>query len=154
MRLVAVVVLVLGLGSIDAGLNLIGSPYSLSNLARSFGRPAQAQNVAPASAPTLTPGLAASPAAGEAQDTLTLNVVNSGYEPAVLQARANRPLQLKLVTNKTYSCARAFVIPTLNIQKILPETGAVLIDIPPQRAGSVLYFTCSMGMYSGRIKFS
>ena len=43
MRFVAAVVLVLGLVSIDSGLTLAGSPYSFSNLIRSFSPPAQAQ---------------------------------------------------------------------------------------------------------------
>lgn len=198
MRFVAVVVLVLGLVSIDSGLTLAGSPYSFSNLIRSFSPPAQAQTaeqpaptktavtptLAPTNAPILaatatgafvvqtgatpqptasvsTPGSAVQSTAAPstaaqstaAQNILTINVVSAGYQPNTLQAQAGRPLQLKLVTNKTYSCARAFVIPALNIQKILPETGTVLIDIPPQRAGSVLYFSCSMGMYGGQIKF-
>lgn len=158
MRFVAVVVLVLGIVSIDAGLNLMGSPYSVSNLMRSDrreSRPAQAQDPTPPFTPITAPGVSPPQMTAAApQATLTINVINSGYQPAWLQAKANQPLQLKLVTNKTYSCARAFVIPALNIEKILPPTGAALIDIPPQPDGSVLYFSCSMGMYGGQIEFN
>ncbi|MBN1887511.1 MAG: sulfite exporter TauE/SafE family protein [Thermoflexales bacterium] len=155
MRLVAVVVLVLGIVSIDTSLNLMGSPYSSSNLIRSFSRPVQARDLPQQFTPITPPGVSTPPAtAAVPQATLTIHVVNSGYEPATLQAKANQALRLKLVTNKTYSCTRAFVIPALNINRILPATGTESVDIPPQRAGSVLYFSCSMGMYGGQIEFN
>jgi hypothetical protein len=67
--------------------------------------------------------------------------------------RRNQPLKLALVTKNTYSCSRAFIIPDLNFQKLLPATGTEVIDLPPQPAGAVLYYTCSMGMYTGQIEF-
>ncbi len=155
MRLVAAVVLVLGLAAIDAGLNLAGSPFSSANLIRSFKRPTQAQDVAPQFTPLTAPGVSMPTATvSTPQNILTINVVDWGYEPSILKATANQPLRLKLVTNQTYSCSRAFVIPALNIARILPPTGAEVIDIPPQPAGSILYFSCSMGMYSGQIEFN
>jgi uncharacterized protein len=80
-------------------------------------------------------------------------VSSNGYAPATSRAKPNQPLKLALVTNKTYSCARAFVIQSLKIEKMLPETGTVMVDIPPQRPGSKLFYSCSMGMYSGVIVF-
>jgi plastocyanin domain-containing protein len=60
---------------------------------------------------------------------------------------------LNLVTNKTYSCSRDFVIPDLNYYQLLPDTGTVQVEIPPQPAGTRMKFTCSMGMYTGTIVF-
>ena len=40
----------------------------------------------------------------------------------------------------------------MGIQKILPETGETLIDLPAQEAGT-LRFSCGMGMYRGQIEF-
>jgi sulfite exporter TauE/SafE len=149
MRFVAVVVLVLGFVSIESGLNLVGSPYSFSNLARAFTEPAQA------AAPLAdSSSAAADTTATDSPNTLTLRVENSGYSPAVLQAPANLPLKLKLVTKNTFSCSRALVIPSLNLQKILPATGTESIDIPPQPRGTVMYYSCSMGMYAGQIVFN
>jgi plastocyanin domain-containing protein len=88
-----------------------------------------------------------------ADGTLTLNVENGGYFPAVLKAPANANLVLNLVTNQTYSCARDFVIPKLNYYALLPDTGVMQVNIPPQKSGSVIYFTCSMGMFTGQIIF-
>ena len=180
MRFVAVVVLLLGVMAIDTGLNLMGSPYSFSRLARTFARPAQAQaipvvgSVVPDAASSTEVPPAASPLSGiyaatipaqlgvatytpvppdVAASTLTLNVTNRGYQPSVMVAPANKALKLALVTKNTFSCSRAFVIPDMNFETILPASGTKVIDIPPQPAGAVLYYTCSMGMYTGQIEF-
>jgi len=139
MRFVAVVVLILGLVTIENGLNLMGSPLSLQNMTR---------NLFPASSVS-TAGTDSISADG----VITLNVQNSGYFPATLKAPANTDLTLNLITDKTYSCARDFVIPKLNFYQLLPDTGTVQVNIPAQKAGSTLFFTCSMGMYTGQIVF-
>jgi uncharacterized protein len=184
MRVVAVLMLVLGLVSVEAGLNLMGSPYSVANLTRDYGRSESAALVqeAPAGGSGLSGphdtrvsapagsgsgsaeqlGSAFGAAGGAANsglpDTAGTNalriMVNArGYSPNLLHARPGQPLQLTMVTKDTYSCARSFVIPSLQVEKILPPTGSVLIDVPPQQAGSKLFFSCSMGMYSGVIVF-
>ncbi|HMZ08190.1 MAG TPA: sulfite exporter TauE/SafE family protein, partial [Anaerolineales bacterium] len=142
MRFVAVVVLILGLVTLDGGLNLMGSPLSLQNLTRGWFAPQTESNaVAESSQPAV------------ASDEIILNVENNGYFPAVLKAPAGKTLTLNLITNKTYSCARDFVIPDLNVYQLLPESGTVQISIPAQELGSKLFFTCSMGMYTGQIVF-
>ncbi|MDL1911311.1 hypothetical protein FBQ81_11600 [Chloroflexi bacterium CFX6] len=140
MRFVAAVVLILGFMTLDSGLNLIGSPYSLQNLTRNLF-PSESLASAQASSPQL------------ANDGLVLNVQNSGYFPTLLKAPAGKDLTLNLVTDETYSCARDFVIPKLNYYELLPATGTVQVNIPAQEAGSTLFFTCSMGMYTGQIIF-
>lgn len=136
MRFVAIIVLILGLVTIDSGLNLLGSPLSLSYIMNNSEGNNQTGLTIPASS------------------TLTLNVGNSGYSPQRLKALANQPVHLNLVTQSTYSCARDFVIPSLNIQILLPDTGTVPVEIPAQKPGTIIRFTCSMGMYTGQIEFS
>jgi len=70
-----------------------------------------------------------------------------------LKAPAGKDLKLNLVTNGTYSCALAFLIPALDFYQMLLPFGTVQVNIPAQEKGSTLYFTCSMGMYTGRIVF-
>jgi len=142
MRFVAVAVLILGLVTLDGGLNLMGSPLSFQNLSRSL---------LPSESTTSAQASSAQPAASDGG--LTLNVENDGYFPQTLRADANTAIQLNLITNKTYSCARDFVIPALNFYQLLPDTGSVLVDIPAQPAGTRMFFTCSMGMYTGMIVF-
>jgi uncharacterized protein len=140
MRFVAVVILVLGLVSVNSGLTLMGSPLSVTNMI---------QNVKAAQVVESSSG--AIPQSDGV--TLYLDAGNTGYSPRLLHARANTPVTLNVVTNQTYSCARAFVIPALNVEELLPETGTVTISISAQSTGTVLPFTCSMGMYTGEIVF-
>lgn len=138
MRFVAAIVLVLGLVTIESGLNLIGAPFSVTNLTRSLGGQSAA---------------AAGELDAEGNAVVTINVVNEGYTPALQRARAGAPVKLRLVTDNTTSCARDFVIPSLNINELLPKTGLIEIPLPAQPAGSELFYTCSMGMYTGKIVF-
>jgi len=139
-RLVAGVLLILGVLAIDAGLNLAGAPFSATGMF-----PA-------ASAPAVV--AAPNPAPGNAAATLTLYARDDGYTPQVLNAAAGQAVQLQVVTKNTRSCALAFVIPELRMQKILPTTGNVVFDIPAQPKGKVMRFACSMGMYTGQIVFN
>ncbi len=147
MTAVAVVVLILGLVAVESGLNLMGSPISATRLL-------QAAQKAPATGatPVIAESTATSPTPGEAQ-TLTIQAFNDGYEPATQHAAANITYKLDIITDNTRSCARAFVIPTLNVEETLPVTGKITVDIPPQATGTVLRYSCSMGMYTGEIVF-
>lgn len=142
--IVAVIVLALGLYTVDGGLNLVGSPVSSSAIWAALTE-------APQSAPAGTGQWTGS--SSNLTNVVTVNALNSGYSPAVLAAPAGRPIQLVLVTRNTQSCSRAFVIPSLGIQKILPATGQTIINLPAQAPGSSIRFTCSMGMYQGVIQF-
>ena len=143
MRFVAVVVLMLGFVTINGGLNLLGSPLSFNNLT---------QGLLPSSS-SVSASDVSSTQAPVSEGQLTLNVQTNGYFPQTLKAPANKSLTLNLITNQTYSCARDFVIPALNYYKLLPATGTVQVTIPAQAAGTRLFFTCSMGMYTGQIVF-
>ena len=140
--IVAVFILGLGLVTIDGGLNLIGSPlsssaiwHSLTDVPQSAADEFNTANAAPLS------------------NVVKINVQNSGYSPAQVRAPADQPIQLVLTTNNTQSCSRSFMIPALGIQQLLPTTGEKTLNIPAQKAGSILRFTCSMGMYNGVIRF-
>jgi uncharacterized protein len=142
MRFVAAVVLVLGLVTVNGGLNILGSPLSVQNMTRVLVPSAQVSA-------SQTDSAAPVAANGE----LLLQVENDGYFPQTLKAPAGQAVTLNLVTNKTYSCSRDFVIPALDFYQLLPDTGNVQVSIPAQPKGSKLYFTCSMGMYTGQILF-
>lgn len=139
MRFVALVLLGLGLFSVNSGLTLMGSPLSVTNMLGNLSTVNQA-----ASSATIP----------QSDDvTLYLSAGNSGYSPRLLHARADTPVSLNLVTNQTFSCSRSFVIPALGVERLLPQTGTETISIPAQTAGTVMRFSCSMGMYTGEIVF-
>ena len=98
-------------------------------------------------------GEAIAPPSEEPITILTLAAQNNGYFPSTLFAPAGAPTQLDVVTENTRSCAIAFVIPMLDYETLLPETGTTTIEIPPQPPGTVIAFTCSMGMYTGEIVY-
>ena len=142
MRFVAVVVLILGLVTLDGGLNVLGSPLSFQNMTRGLF-PSRDGAAAQAGSAQLV----------AANGELILQVENEGYFPQTLKAPAGQAVKLNLVTDQTYSCSRDFVIPALGFYELLPDTGTVQVDIPAQATGSKLFFTCSMGMYTGQILF-
>lgn len=160
MRIVAVVVLVLALVTINSGLTLAGSPFTFSRLVSSvFPQP---QNVAAVSSSqdqqTIDPNIAVSTDTQTGSSDLegrllTINVENSGYYPNEVHAKAGIPVTLKLITNNVQSCSRAFIIPSLGVQQILDQTGQAMIQIPAQESGTQINFSCSMGMYGGTIIF-
>ncbi|MBP7690669.1 MAG: sulfite exporter TauE/SafE family protein [Anaerolineales bacterium] len=143
LRFVAIVLLVLGAYTLDSGLNLAGAPLSLSGLLN----PAEAASAAAPAAPAAEAGQAA------ASGAVLLNATNGGYTPRLLRVKAGQAFTLTLITDNTQSCARAFEIPALRVSQLLPATGQTPIAIPAQPAGTVLRFTCSMGMYTGQIVF-
>lgn len=177
LQLVAIVVFVLGLVSIDGGLTLLGAPFTVSRAVSA--RTLTPNTLPPPSTiqPTPQPFIHPTVAPGQAQVTpffkpvvvgpqslpdqpagaanvVNINVLDYGYNPPISRAPAAQPMQLNLTTNNTYGCTLAFVVPALNLFQILPTTGVTAIELPPQPAGSVLYYTCSMGMFGGQIEFT
>jgi uncharacterized protein len=162
MRFVAVVMLFLGIVSMDTGLTLAGSPFSLTRAVNGLFTP-----VVSAQAGFAQQGLqefdanpagplaqeAAAPSQATGENIITINVKNNGYSPNVVHAKAGTKLQLRLVSTKVYSCSLAFVIPSLGVQANLESSGEQVIDIPAQEKGARIPFSCSMGMFTGEIIF-
>jgi len=145
LRVAGAVVLVLGLVSIEGGLNLMGSPYSVSNLLNSA-----AVSIAQASG-NYQDVAAAQP---DANGAITIQASNGGYSPNLIKAPTGKPVSLTVVTSGTTGCTRGFVIPSIGFQRSLPETGQITINIPASAANGNLRYTCSMGMYSGYFEFA
>lgn len=156
-RFAAVVILLLGLFAFDTGLNLAGSPISLTRVFQNITSQPQQAN-----APELIPFEPAGPVdpslenalVAEAEDVIVLQVKNTGYVPDLLQAKANTPLRLKLVSQNVHSCSMAFVIPALNAAVYMKPTDVQYIEIPAQKPGTRMAFSCSMGMFTGDIVFN
>lgn len=77
----------------------------------------------------------------------------NGYAPKELHLRADQEVILNWTTRGTDTCARTVIIPGLHDPIMLPASGQVPLRIPPQKRGAVLDYSCSMGMYSGRLIF-
>ncbi|MEN4012110.1 MAG: sulfite exporter TauE/SafE family protein [Chloroflexota bacterium] len=158
MRFAALVVLLLGLFAVDTGITLAGSPISLTRLVNNaFPQTAAAGDSAVLELQPYQPFSQQSepevdPYAND-DGVITVQVFNYGYEPNIIHAKAGVPLRMRLVSNGVYSCSLAFVIPSLGVQEMLEPTGELWIDIPAQKQGARLPFSCSMGMYTGVVVF-
>jgi uncharacterized protein len=129
--------------SFNGGLNLLGSPYTVEGIASIFQKP-QTKILG---AEDSSKNISSVPADFESQQ-VTIKVTSSGYKADKDKLRKGVPVKLTLETHNTYSCASAFTIPNLGIQKILPASGKEVITFTPQKSG-LLAYSCSMGMYRG-----
>ena len=77
-----------------------------------------------------------------------------GYSPQETVAKANIPTIIRVTTNKTFDCSSSLILPSLRIQKNLPQSGTTDIEIPTQKLNSSLRGLCAMGMYNFKIKFN
>lgn len=141
----ALLILFLGIVSLDGALNLLGLP-SPSRIVTALLQPGGfgGFDKPPAGAKLVSANIV-----GGVQE-LVIDAQPYGYQPAYMSAKSGQPLRLRMQTHNSYGCTRSFVIPSQGIRKILPETGEVVIDLPPQQPG-YLRFTCGMGMYGGVI---
>jgi sulfite exporter TauE/SafE len=151
-RLVVIVLLVFGLITFDTGLNLVGFPLTVSRLSQQLRGEQPAAVQASQNRLGQTQNLPANTSINSGNDVY-IQVENQGYSPYKSIAKAGEQLTLHLTTDQVYSCSRAFVIPALDISKLLYASGEETIQIPAQKAGTELYYSCSMGMYSGVIVF-
>ena len=76
-----------------------------------------------------------------------------GYRPGITYAKAEMPTVLKVKTQGTFDCSSALVIPSINYRTNLQPSGETEIEIPAQKAGTVMKGLCSMGMYNFQIRF-
>jgi sulfite exporter TauE/SafE len=160
-KVVAIVLLLLAIFTFDTGLNLVGSPVSLTRLAQNLFTPGTETTIPVAS--SILPSIGPNPgSASNSQPTtagmllpgeVNLKVTNSGYNPREVKAIANQEFTLNLITENTTSCSRAFVIPAFNFSVVLPSSGVQSVKIPAQPAGTRVEFMCSMGMFTGEIVF-
>ena len=75
-----------------------------------------------------------------------------GYQPRKSIAKAGIPTIIRFNTKGTFDCSSAVRIPSLNISKSLPQSGATEIDIGEGKLGT-LQGSCGMGMYRFDIEF-
>jgi uncharacterized protein len=133
----AAVVAIFAVLSINGGLALTGSFYTLQN----FYRAATTDFSAPANENTTV-------AVVNGVQEVTIDGSNRGYSASATTLKKGIPVRLTLKTDNTQGCSRAFTIPDYNIYKVLQETGQETIEFTPQTTGRLVY-SCSMGMYTG-----
>ena len=136
--LAGVAVLVGGMWSINAGLTLRGSSFTLASAWRSVrgAQPGPATNV---------------PVATDGQQRVVITVRSASYSPSRVAVRAGMPTTLVLRSVGARGCTSAVVFPSLGVERMLPAEGDTVIEVGPLRGGTHR-FSCAMGMYGGTIE--
>ena len=88
----------------------------------------------------------------DGKQIITVNA-KGGYRPRMTIASAGMPTTLNVATSGTFDCSAAFTIPSLNYRTMLKPSGITEIEIPPQKAGTILRGLCGMGMYNFAVQF-
>ena len=146
LKLAAVLVMYLGISSLNGALVAAGSPLSLQNIYENSPITINLDgggNMASAALPTAKQE--------QGYQTETINIVTTGYSPNYISVKAGVPLRLSIAAKNSYGCAAAFRIPSLKIAKNVKPGTIETVEFTPDKPGRIP-FTCSMGMYSGVIQ--
>lgn len=137
-----VVVVLMGLFTLNASLTALASPITAQSIAAQLrGTPAVAAPVAAAPAPV-----------GGVQ-VLKIDATSGGYSPSSVAAKAGVPTKVVFHTDNTRSCIVYTTFPTIGKQIVLPDSGDTEVDLGTLAAGEIP-ISCSMGMYTGTIVVS
>lgn len=140
-KLAAVLVLYLGLTSINGALLAAGSPVTFQSLIDPIQSSLSSkQNGKTNSDIVIRDGV----------QTVDITVYPNAYTPNYFQVEAGKPVKLNLTTTNQVGCTSAFRIPSLGISKRLAPGSTDYVAFTPEKPGKIT-FTCGMGMYSGLI---
>jgi sulfite exporter TauE/SafE len=132
--LTGLVVLGMGLYTLNGALELAGSPLAATRIAQSvFGD---------------TPADASTVSTQDDQQTVVITARTGSYSPENVEVRAGVPTTLVVRSDNAQGCVRSFVISSRNVQEILPVRGETRIDLGVLAPGT-LHYACGMGMYTG-----
>lgn len=92
--------------------------------------------------------------AGRGAETVTgsevVVVVDGGYSPATIRARAGRPLRVVFDRKDNASCSDEVVFPDFGIRRFIPTGERTTVEITPPKPGRY-DFTCGMSMHRGAV---
>lgn len=131
------VVLAMGLYTLNGGLERAGSPLAASRLGQTFGFSA-------AQADTSTVSVS------DGKQVAVITATAGSYSPGNVQVKAGVPTTLVVRSENAQGCVQAFAIPSLGEQRILPANGDTRIELGTLQPGTLDY-SCGMGMYTGVI---
>lgn len=89
--------------------------------------------------------------AAEPVSIANLTIDAKGYTPRSLTVKAGSQVTLHLRNQGGNGCTQAFTIPSLGVQKIVPNGSAANLTFRAPDQPGQLSFMCSMGMYRGTI---
>lgn len=113
----------------------------------SFGCDKADATPAPAAAGSGQPAAPAETATGR---VVEIKVTDKGFEPSTVEAKKGETVSLKFVRSTTSECLKAISIPSLKINKDLPMNTPVIVNVPADKEGKIV-FQCWMAMVKGEI---
>lgn len=79
-----------------------------------------------------------------------IKVTDKGFEPSTVEAKKGETVSLKFVRSTKSECLKAINIPSLKISKDLPMNEPVIVNVPADKEGKIV-FQCWMAMIKGEI---
>lgn len=133
----AFAIIVLALFNANNTLALSGSPVTVDTVAKNaWCVVSYCDSIAHASQPV---------------SMASLTIEEDGYTPRTLTVKAGSLVTLNLQNKGGKGCTQAFTIPSLGVQKIVPNGQAASLTFTAPSQPGQLSFMCSMGMYRGTI---
>lgn len=148
LRIAAILVMYLGVTSLNGALVAGGSPVTLQKIYESspveisLGGNLQADSGVGTNVGTNIEN---------GTQSAKITITPRGYSPNYLKVKQGVPLNLSLESKDAYNCAAAFRIPSLKLGKNVQPNTTELLQFTPKEKGKIA-FTCSMGMYTGTIE--
>lgn len=142
-KIAGVLVLYLGVTSVNGALVATGSPITLQTIGDAIPIEINLSGGQAASSDSdvrLVGGI----------QTVDISVFPTSYTPNNIQVNAGVPVRMNLTATGGLGCTSFFRIPSLGISKKLNQGATETVEFTPMNRGR-LVFTCSMGMYSGVI---
>jgi plastocyanin domain-containing protein len=81
---------------------------------------------------------------------IEIHVKDGVYTPPRIQVKTNTPITLRFIRDDASPCAKTVIFSDLNISKALPLHTPIDILLTLPHTGEY-EFTCSMGMYRGKL---
>lgn len=132
-------VAVFALLSLNGGIALTGSFYTLGNMVRAATIDLDELVAWGGSGAAIGP---------DGKQYVAIDVTPSGYTASSQVLKRGVPVRLRLRTDNVRGCTRVFTIPEYGVVRSLAQSGEELVDFTPMRSGQLAY-TCGMGMYGG-----
>ena len=151
----AVAVIVAGVLSINSGLVLSGSSFTLERAwdrLRGTDEMDMGADMSDAAMPSMADTSAVT-MDGTGVQHIMVDVGETSYSPSRVRIRAGVPTRLVLRTKDIRGCTSGIVIPSAGVERSLPPTGETTIDLGQPEPGRIDY-VCSAGMYRGVIEVS
>lgn len=132
-KFAGVVAVVLGVMNMANGMSLLGVGSLETN-----------------PSPTVQENLSYQPTLEDGKQVIRMDQTGFGYSPKELVVKKGIPVKWIVDSQNSYTCAAFLAAPSLGISEPL-KPGINVFEFMPDKSG-VINFSCSMGMYRGRIK--